>query len=418
MARIDIPSNDSPEIQIEKVAGSLQIKGWDEESIRIEVRSQGDLHYDVVDGNLSLSCDSDCILRVPEESTIHVEAASGDAYISYIEGSVQVDSVGGSLTLKSVGTTTIGEISGNLAARNIEGELSADEISGNATLREVEGDLELKEVHANLSLRNVEGNVEAKSDGNADLRLDLETGMDYEVESGGNLFCYLGDEADADVTLESAAGSIQVFTAEGRQNLQTQKHEFILGEGGATVELKAGGHIDFRCHDSKSSADFDLDLDFVEDMSGLADEISEQVSAQVEGQLESLNAQLETLQERLRQSGDRAALHAQRRVQAAQRKLQHKLQHKFRGPHGRIINFGTGGKVAEPVSDSERMLILQMVQEKKINVSEAEMLLNTLEGRATAPEMPMAPTPPTPPEPPTPPTPPTPPSPPMRENGE
>lgn len=403
MARIDIPSNDNPEIQIESISGSLQVKGWDEESIRIEVRSQGDLHYDAEDGNLSLSCDSDCILRVPGESTIHVESVSGDAYISYVEGSVQVDAVGGSLTLKSVGTTGIGEIAGNLAARNIEGELSAEEISGNATLRDVEGDLELKEVHANLSLRNVEGNVEAKSAGNADLRLEIETGMDYEVEAGGNLFCYLGDEADADVSLQSAAGSIQVFTAEGRQNLQTQNHEFVLGEGGASVELKAGGHIDFRCHDSKSSADFDLDLDFVEDMSGLADEISEQVSAQVEGQLEALNAQLETLQERLRQSGDRAALHAQRRVEAAQRKLQHKLQHKFRGPHGRIINFGSAGKTAEPVSDSERMLILQMVQEKKINVSEAEMLLNTLEGQAPAPATPVAPTPSTPPTPPMPP---------------
>ncbi len=416
MARIDIPSSDSPEILIESVSGSLQIKGWDEGSIRIEVRSQGDLHYEAGEGNLSLSCDSDCILRVPGECTIHVESVSGDAYISYVEGTIQVDSVGGSLTLKSVGTTGIGEISGNLAARGVEGELSAEEISGNATLRDVEGDLELKEVHANLSLRNVEGNVEAKSNGNADLRLEIETGMDYQVEAGGNLFCYLGDEADADVSLESAAGSIQVFTAEGRQNLQTQKHEFVLGEGGAGIELKAGGHIDFRCHDSKSSADFDLDLDFVEDMSGLADEISEQVSAQVEGQLESLNAQLETLQERLRQSGDRAALHAQRRVEAAQRKLQHKLQHKkLRGPHGRIINLGSAGKTAEPVSDSERMLILQMVQEKKINVQEAEMLLNTLEGRAPAAEAPMAPTPLTPP---TAPTPPTPPIPPARENGE
>ncbi len=416
MARIDIPSGDGAEVEIKSVAGALQIKGWDEDNIRIEVRSQDDLHYEADDSSLSLSCDSDCILRIPEESTVHVKSVSGDAYLSYIEGTIQVDSVGGSLTLKSVGTTGIGEIAGNLTVRGVEGELSADEISGNASLRDVEGDVKLKEVHANLNLRGVEGNVEAKSDGNADLRLDTQTDMDYYVESGGNLFCYLGDEADADVSLESGAGSIQVFTAEGRQNIQTQKHELVLGEGGSDIELKAGGHIDFRCTDSKSNSDFDLDLDFVEDMNSLADEISEQVSAQVEGQLESLNAQLEGMKERLRQSGDRAAQNATRRVEAAQRKLQHKLQHKVRGPHGRIISMAHNLKTAEPVSDKERMLILQMVQEKKVSVAEAEMLLNTLEGRASArPEAPKAPTPPNSPMPPTPPTPPTPPS---REAGE
>ncbi len=414
MARIDIPSGDGSEVEIKSVAGSLQIKGWDEESIRIEVRSQDDLHYEADDNSLSLSCDSDCILRVPEESTIHLKSVTGDAYISYIEGTIQVDSVGGSLTLKSVGTAGIGNIAGNLTVRGVEGELSADEVSGNASLRDVEGDLDLKEVHANLNLRGVEGNVEAKSDGNADLRLDTETDMDYHVEAGGNLFCYLGDEADADVSLESGAGSIQVFTSEGRQSLKTQKHELVLGEGGSDIQLKAGGHIDFRCTDSKSNSDFDLDLDFVEDMNSLADEISEQVSAQVEGQLESLNAQLEGMKERLRQSGDRAAQNATRRVEAAQRKLQHKLQHKIRGPHGRIISMAHNLKTAEPVSDKERMLILQMVQEKKVSVQEAEMLLNTLEGRASAPEAPMAPTPPKPPTPPTPPTLPAPP----HEKGE
>jgi len=415
MARIDIPTSDSPEILITSVSGSLQIKGWDEDSIRIKVLSQDDLHYQAEGDNINIGCDSDCILRVPEKSAIHVESVSGDAYIAYVEGVIQVNSVGGSLTLKSGGKTSIEKISGNLVVRGVRGDLSAQEVSGNATLRDVEGDLLLKEVHANLSLRNVEGNVEAKSEGNADLRLEIEEGMDYHVQAGGNLFCYLSDEADADVALQSGANSIQVSTVKGRQSLQTQKHAFVLGEGGSGIQLKAGGHIDFRCHDSKSSADFDLDLDFVEDMSGLADEISEQVSAQVEGQLESLNSQFESLQERLRQSGDRAALHAQRRVEAAQRKLQHKLEHKLRGPHGRIINFSNAGKTAEPVSDSERMLILQMVQEKKINVQEAEMLLNTLEGRAPVSEAPLAPTPPIPP---TPLAPASPPASPTRENGE
>jgi hypothetical protein len=55
-----------------------------------------------------------------------------------------------------------------------------------------------------------------------------------------------------------------------------------------------------------------------------------------------------------------------------------------------VAPFGGRGK-AEPVSEEERMLVLQMVQENKITVREAEILLNTLEGRAVGPETPSEP---------------------------
>jgi hypothetical protein len=173
---------------------------------------------------------------------------------------------------------------------------------------------------------------------------------------------------------------MHIYTESEKQTRKVEEYEFKLGEGGAMVHLSAGGHIDFRCRESSEEFSFGTDLDFVDDLSDLADVIGEQVSSQVETQIEALNEQLTALGDRLRSSGSRHAQAAQRRVEHAQRRLERKL----RGRTGRVI-VNSAFKPAEPVSAQERALILQMVQEKKITVAEAEMLLNTLEGRKPAP---------------------------------
>lgn len=382
MARIQKPSNDISEIHIESVEGSLQIKGWSEERISMEAHSEDELHYTLDDDSLTLRADGDCLLRVPSECSLHIATVSGNTHIQGIEGEIHLENVDGSLTMKDVGESHVENVSGNLMVRGVEGEMAVDDVAGNVTLRDIEGDVQIGDVHGNLSLRNIEGSVAAKSDGNVELRLDPE-GNDVKVEADGHIFCSLEDGSDADVVFESGAQSIRISTNNGKQIIQGSHHELTLGDGGADVELKAGGYIDFRSEKGKSFT-LDLDMDFSNDMGNLAEDISEQVSSQVEGQLESLNEQLGALSERLRSSGDRAAHNAQRHVAAAQRRLEHRLREK-QGRHGRrVVTVSPGVKAADPVTAKERALILQMVQDKKISVDEAEMLLNTLEGREPA----------------------------------
>lgn len=376
MARIDLTSSDSPKIRVEEVAGSLQIKAWDEDSIRIEIEDQDELDYSFEGDVLKLSADSDCYLRVPSGSSLEIEEVGGNADIVAIEGTIKIVEISGNLSMKNVGPTSISEVAGNLNIRGVEGDLSVAEVSGNATLRDVEGNLSAKEIGSNLSLRDAEGNVNAETGGNAELRLEVQIGGTYKVEAGGNLFCHIDPPGNAQVHLTSEAERMHIYTESEKQTRNVDEYEFNLGKGGADLRLSAGGHIDFRCRERSEEFSFGVDLDFVDDIAGLADEISEQVGAQVETQIEALNEQLTALGDKLRNSGGRHAHIAQRRVEQAQRRLEHKL----RGKGGRVI-VTSAVKPVEPVSAEERALILQMVQEKKINVAEAEMLLNTLEGR-------------------------------------
>jgi hypothetical protein len=379
MARIDLTSSKSPKIQIAEVSGSLQIKAWEEDSIRIEIEDQEDLDYSFDSDKLKLTADSDCYIRVPSESSLEIVEVSGNADIVDVEGQIKIGEISGNLSMKNVGATVITEVAGNLYVRGVEGDLSVEEVSGNATFRDIEGNLSAKEIGSNLNLRDAEGNVTAETGGNAELRLELQSGGSYKVEAGGNLFCHIDPPGNAQVHLSSEGERILIYTESEKQTRNVEEYEFQLGKGGADLTLSAGGNMDFRCRERSEEFSFGVDLDFVDDIAGLADEISEQVGAQVETQIEALNEQLTALGDRLRNSGARGAHIAQRRVEQAQRRLERKLRTKG----GRVI-VSSAAKPVEPVSAKERALILQMVQEKKINVAEAEMLLNTLEGRKPA----------------------------------
>src|SRR3972149_12017118 len=103
MARINLEANDSPEIHIESVGGSLQVKGWDEENIRIEVQHEDELTYTFEDNELKLTAQGDCILRVPDESELRVETVGGDAYILDVAGGINIEDGSGGVVFENGG---------------------------------------------------------------------------------------------------------------------------------------------------------------------------------------------------------------------------------------------------------------------------------------------------------------------------
>src|SRR3989304_4814001 len=156
MARINLEANDSPEIHIESVGGSLQVKGWDEESIRIEVQHEDELTYTFEDNELKLTAQGDCLLRVPGESQLRVESVGGDAYIVDVEGEINLEDVSGSLALKNVGATTIGEVSGNLSVRGVDGSLAKYDFPLTSVLSHFGNLMPKYSPNAYLSLRGIE----------------------------------------------------------------------------------------------------------------------------------------------------------------------------------------------------------------------------------------------------------------------
>lgn len=380
MKRIELELSPDAEIVIKNVSGSLHLKGWEQERARIDF-PHGDDSYSQEDDQLTVSSSGDCLMRVPRDVQLKIERVAGNAHISGVAGEINLESVGGSLTLKRVGSTTIEKVSGNLTARNLSGDIEIEKVHGNATLRNVQGEINAKEVGGNLSIREAGPRVVAKALGNANLRLNPPDDANYQISCNGNAYCRIETPINANVALKSKSKRIFIHSDEGSQDLKSAMHKLSFGKGKAKVLIDAKGHIDFRSKDVLDDFSFAVDMDFGEDFGSVIDEISDQVGAQMEIQLEALNNQLESLSERMQVSGDRAVRKAQRKVEAAQRSLEKRMR--ARGQRGpRATSTGSPHTpFGEPVSEEERMKVLEMVQDKKISVEEAEILLATLEGR-------------------------------------
>ncbi|MCD4687284.1 MAG: hypothetical protein K8S97_15255, partial [Anaerolineae bacterium] len=84
------------------------------------------------------------------------------------------------------------------------------------------------------------------------------------------------------------------------------------------------------------------------------------------------------------QIAERAQQQAERAAERVRRKMERSAKRK-RDPGPRRIQFalgsdGTPKRKKDPVTEQERLLILQMVQENKITIEEAERLLAALDG--------------------------------------
>jgi hypothetical protein len=239
-----------------------------------------------------------------------------------------------------------------------------------------------------------------------------------QVSASGNLDCRIRSEVSAEVHLSSSAGRIQVDGPQGKALIQEREHSLTLGDGEARVVLSAEGNLYFSSQD-ESWAEFGEVGAEAEAV--FNDQIADQIGRQVEAQIAALSRQLEDqmselssfagragvspermdqIMQRARETSERAAARAQEKMRRAQDKIERKMEAAQRKAEARARaaerrsgrSWGTSYSpsqapagpqpVSEPVRDEERMLILRMLEEKKITLDEAERLLAALEGKA------------------------------------
>lgn len=426
MDRKFITTNENPLVVIEVVQGDLRLKGHLDLEVAAKASEVEDLILEQQDNAIVLKSTSDLSVRVPRSATVRVQTAHGDTTIKALEGSLDIDTVHGDLTLRGVGPTSLNRVHGELSAKNIAGNLMIKAVEGNADVRDIQGSFKVSEiVHGNLRLDDANCDASASVEGNINLRLDPTAGQAYSFESKGNIFCRLSDENSVEISVPKA-NKVTVNLPEVKSSGPIQApYAITLGEGDASLTLTARGNVVIDSHAPDwDMEDFEVNLDA--DMDHLGEEIGMQMEQQIEAQMRmveaNLNAQMTSLtsrlgaarlseeqakrvEERARQAGERATSQAQERMRrahermehklsAAQRKLEQKKRSAARHARGGIhippippippipnIRWGSPAPKAEPVREEERLMILRMLEQKKISLDEAENLLSALEGK-------------------------------------
>jgi hypothetical protein len=411
--------SEKPTIKLE-VKGNLTLKGWEQQQVQVMTDNEESLMLERDGDEVSCQCQENCSIYVPVGSTIICDRIYGNATIKSLHGDLKASEVSGNLLLREVNSVSIGQLDGNLTAKNISGDLSVDSAHGNVSARDVQGDFVITDkAHGNISLEDVDGNARAKADGNITLRLDPAIGNSYQFETGSNLVCRIPPDSSAEIEIPAAERITINIPGITRPDDIQAPYNLTIGEGEAKLILSAGGNLLLGA----SSLDWgfeDFDVDIGEDIESMTEVINEQVTQQIEAQLEMLEQQLETqmdnlstmistsglspekaerIVEKARSASERASTRAQAKLQRAHEKLQRKLEAARRRAERQARTAERAARdrrrrpstfewsppqpetPGEPVSDEERLMILEMLEQGKISTEEAEQLLSALESK-------------------------------------
>ncbi len=414
-----VPTSPNPQIVVQ-ADGNLWLKGWDKSEVLASSSESEDLTVEQHNDEVIIYCREDCTLRIPLAANVQLKHVHGQATIKSLEGDLHVDEVDGNLTLRNVSTTTIQCVNGNLTVQDVDGDLTIHTVNGNVMVKDVHGDLLIEaSICGNATLNDLDGNASAKVEGNLIVRLDPQPGSSHHFEAEGNLTCRL--PTDASVTIEvRKAERIQANLPAIPQTSAPARAPYtvVLGDGDSTLTLSSAAIVlvTTEATDWKAGR-VEADVDWTEDFEVAAETITEQVQRQIEKQMEMLERQLENqmenltrigqrsglspeqlerITERARAASERASARAKAKMQRVEEKLRRKLEHArlqaeraARDRRRRSVQFTWMAEPPpteterEPVTDEERLMILKMVEDKKITLEEAEKLLKALEGEIT-----------------------------------
>ena len=321
-------------------------------------------------GSIYLNSNSDTKLVLPEGASLVIERVGGDASITSMKGKVEVQKVGGDLTLQTLGVISVDTVGGNVIYKDLTGAFEIKRVGG-----ELEGfnagDISAYFVGGDADLSGVLGKVQLSAGGDVRLQFNAPQIMESRVKAGGDIELSVLENASANLSLQSGGEEITVHACGQELDVEKESYDLPLGQGGAVVQLIAGGDVAVREGKESVNQYSSVFKDLGDTWRDFGHEIEEKVRRSMRGVNQSL-----------RQAGWEAS----NAMREATDKFD-KFSRNFPSESGgKVYGFGFEPENSGPVnekktaSDEERMLVLKMLQEKKITVEEAEKLLQALEG--------------------------------------
>jgi len=396
-------------VVIDRTGGELTLKGWSQAEIRIQASPQTQ-QVEELDGGYQLEFSGDAVLYVPHTVRVKINRVGGDAHIKGLQEALIIKKVGGDLFLSDLGNTEVSSVGGDLFAKSIRGDLNVQKCGGDCTIQDTDGQLSVEKTGGDLIFNDIGGGISARAGGDIHGSFSPVSWQAYSLRSGSDLSVQLPADLNAVINCHSKTSQI-TFLSENKEETSSSKEVTrTFGEGGVSIKLEAQGDITVTTREESWSPKFNLHVEMDPDFPNFAEEITSQTIAQLEEQLSGLDQQLQeslsgiteslsslglseeelqSIQEKISSSGENAARSVERITQKTQAKIEKKIakaQSKARKSRSKKRSFdlesflGESGR--EKDLEEERMLILKMLQEKKITADQADDLLSALEERS------------------------------------
>lgn len=355
------------------VGGDLYLEGIDQSTF-IAIVDDGDtFKMREENGKFYIHSNADCKLSIPESVITTIERVNGDCSIRNLQTRSVVGRIDGDLHLRSLGGASIENVGGDCVIKDASGNIEIARVGGDLTVDQ-SSQLLVSNIGGDLNAENLTGKVESAVGGDVELILSIQQIPEIKIKAGGDIHLIVPEGANAMLDL-FAGGEVNLQTVDQKGNFTNAVNNLPLGQGGALVTLKAGGDI-IVTDRMVRMPEFGRVFDELEtDWNRFSHDIELKVSQSME---------------RAYQASERAV----RRAEDVSRLAQEKMDKAMRRFDEKVIPSGHNRKYSgfvvdkppvppaapkPPVSEEERMLILKMLQEKKITVDEADRLLKAME---------------------------------------
>lgn len=372
--------------------GDLNIQGWERNEIRAVSPSRQPPSLQTSQDAVLVSSMDDCDLEIPSGALLTVEKASGDLFVTGLKGAVSIVRVGGDLAVTNVGMLDLQSAGGDTEIHQVAGPLNIQRVGGDLLAGELNGPVMIAAVNGDLEVQLPPCDVNTNARGDVEMAVQALSGQKISLNASGDVNIYLPAPVNADLSLV-CGGDIRVDAGDDKPIRADHILNGRLGSGGTRLSIHAGG---------------DISISDEEWHSGHLKHSREHIQAH----WDSLNGQRHRssgrfrfvigspdLGERVNERVEERIRHASHRIDEAMRRVEERTRRLEREgmippmppippvppvpPRPATPPFSTEQSrppvPASRVSEEERLLVLKMLQEKKITPEEADRLLQALE---------------------------------------
>lgn len=348
---------------------------------RLQVRSE--------EGMLRIENHSGLDLIVPRSANIRIEKVGGSAFFQDL-GIVDVQKVGGELAVQRVGQVEIGKVGGSLTVRSVAGPLVVHKVGGDLLARELADLVAVDAVGGNIDLQAVNGErVDLRAGGDLTVYLTRSLPGALQLRSGGNTELFIPAEASGrfEVTSESEVIELRLQQGEAMvEDIERRRYEFMLGEGEGRAEIRAGGDV-LITDEAREPSSLNAEFERLETSWNNARENRARYGWPGHFDPERSAAWADMISRRAQEAARRVEQRAQTVARRMEEQTRRNVEREMRGRGRPSFGFEPPqpppAPRPSPVTEQERMMVLQMLQDNKITVEQAETLLRALEGRYT-----------------------------------
>ncbi|MGB5163332.1 MAG: DUF4097 family beta strand repeat-containing protein [Thermoanaerobaculia bacterium] len=254
----------TPTVEIENLAGSVKIHGWDREEIKVTgvlgddtdgldfsgSNDNFDIEVEIPDsyGRRHRDLDSDLEIWLPAGSSLAIETVSASIRVSGVNGRLELESVSGEVTVDGAPTSAdVETVSGSIELSGSETLAVAESVSGKIELSGVAGRVEAATVSGSIRVEasDIEqGEFEAVS-GSVRFTGALSPGARLSAEShSGSVVLNLPADTSARFQVETFSGGIDNGFGGGEAERTSRyapgkRLDFTIGSGDAQVRVES-----------------------------------------------------------------------------------------------------------------------------------------------------------------------------------